>query len=105
MVIMTYLAVIVSIMILFFDTPYKRLEAERLTPDPTAATNNTASSSSSSHGSVSPRSSASSFHSLTESGRALRGGGGGGGGGRREEERVEDQGDCGGQDGVERSRL
>ncbi|XP_042864624.1 solute carrier family 49 member A3-like isoform X2 [Penaeus japonicus] len=105
MVIMTYLAVIVSIMILFFDTPYKRLEAERLTPDPTAATNNTASSSSSSHGSVSPRSSASSFHSLTESGRALRGGGGGGGGGRREEERVEDQGDCGGQDEVERSRL
>lgn len=81
MVIMTYLVVVVSVMILFFETSYKRLEAERLTPDPTAAASNTTagSSSPSSNRSLSPRSSASSCHSLTESGKVLRAGGRGGG--------------------------
>lgn len=104
MVIMTYLVVVVSVMILFFETSYKRLEAERLTPDPVAATSNStacSSSPSSSNRSLSPRSSASSFHSLTESGKALRGGVGGG----KSEEVVQDWNEREGDDGTERSQL
>ncbi|XP_063613538.1 solute carrier family 49 member A3-like [Penaeus indicus] len=100
MVIMAYLVVVVSVMILFFETSYKRLEAERLTPDPTAATSNSTAGSaspSSSNRSLSRRSSASSFHSLTESGRALRG--------AKSEDVVQDWNEHEGEDGTERSRL